>query len=175
MISPWPTPATFLFVATCHSRLPTARSVVGAIGLELGPPVAGRRSHCVFPCRKPANRIDPTSRFPQLGRFRHALDRPFGTIPTRELASAQPAGRFRRVWRRGWTEGGILARAISRWSARTLDVVGEGCVDRFHNFARSFLIELVEKLGENPSQSIGPPVPTILPPSKPHVNCTDVS
>ena len=76
----------------------------------------------------------------------------------------------------GWTISGASsrldnfdARPINRWSARTLNVVGEVCLNRFHNFARSILIELVEKPGENASQSIGPSVPTILPPSKAHV------
>ena len=47
-------------------------------------------------------------------------------------------------------------------------------MDRFQNFARSILIEPIEKVGENAGQSIGRPIQTILPPSKPHVNYTDV-
>jgi hypothetical protein len=36
-----------------------------------------------------------------------------------------------------------------------LEIVGEVCVDRFHNFTRSILIELVAKVNENAGQPIG--------------------
>jgi hypothetical protein len=84
-------------------------------------------------------------------------------------AAVQPAGRSR-ARPASWDD--FDARPIK--SPRTLDVVSEVCVGRFHNFASSILIELVENPGENPSQSIWPSVPTILPTSKAHVKSTDV-
>jgi hypothetical protein len=73
------------------SRLPTARSVVGAIGLEVRTAGRGTPLPLRFPLPKPANRIDPR------GNFLSSADRARAGPTVRDdphsRAGVQPAGR----------------------------------------------------------------------------------